>query len=1351
MANREGRTNVQEPTGKPPSIVAVPEQRHVPFPLTDIQQAYWVGRRKDVELGGVTTHYYCEIDCHGLDLERLSLAWQRVVARHDMLRAIISSDGQQRILETVPPYQISITDLRAYGPEVVDSRLKSVRHSMSHLVLPSDRWPLFDIRASLLLDGGVRLHLSFETLVVDARSRNLLLGEWAQFYQDLDLSLPPLEISFRDYVMAEMASKDSDLYRQAQAYWQSRLPTLPPPPELTLATNPDALLRARFARLGAQLDPETWGRLKGHASQRGLRPSVLLLAAFAQVLRAWSKCSRFTINLTLFSRVARDPRLNGVAGDFTSSCLLAIENERDTTFETQALLVQERLMEDLEHSAVSGVEVIRELVKAQGRGFGAVMPVVFTSMLRAGAQNRDSSPTDWLGEVVYAITQTPQVHLDHQVREQKGKLNLVWDAVEELFPKGMLQDMFDSYVRFLHRLVVDEASWQGRWGETAQSLVPPAHLALRATVNATEDQGPSALLQTLFEEQVHRRPEQLAIVASEQSMTYEELYCRANQVGHQLRRLGVQPNTLIAVVMEKGWEQVVAVLGILNAGAAYLPLDPTLPPERLAALLESSEVTLVLTQPCQDEAIEWPAGVQRLCISSDGPDGDASPLTPAQRAEDLAYVIYTSGSTGFPKGVMIEHRGAVNTILDINRRFQVGPDDRVLALASLSFDLSVYDIFGTLAAGGTIVMPEAWGLRDPSHWSDLLSRERVTIWNSVPVLMQLLTEQVEHLPTWLRLVLLSGDWIPLTLPDRIKALGSGVQVISLGGATEGSIWSILYPIDGVDPAWTSIPYGKPMVNQSFHVLDEALAPCPIWVPGQLYIGGLGVARGYWREPEKTQTSFITHPRTGERLYRTGDVGRYLPDANIEFLGREDLQVKIQGYRVELGEIEAGLLQQPGVRAAVVMLQGESHEEKRLTAYIVPESGARLTSAELRFALQKQMPEYMIPTSYVLLDALPLTLNGKIDRQALPDPGPTGGDRQALAAAEQSGLSRRVGSLVSSVLKLDNVAPDTHLLHLGATSVDMIRIANSLERELQFRPRMNDFYQTPTVQGLVALYEQWANAGPSDQERQQPGALGSADPSYQVLRDPNERAAFKARQPGLRRGDGGKPIVQLEHTGVDAALRATYVERRSYRQFVQEPIPFAQFSRWLSCLCPLNLDDGPKYRYGSAGGLYPVQTYLFVKPGRIEGVGAGIYYHHPGEHQLVHLEASASLDPDIYDPVINRPSFEQAAFAVFLIAQLDAIAPMYGERALHYATLEAGLMTQLLESVAPSCGLGLCQIGDLDWPRIRPLFAVDESHVWLHSLLGGSLQGYAPQPWTPVHEPYRYRPSSAQDEFEEGEL
>ena len=283
---------------------------------------------------------------------------------------------------------------------------------------------------------------------------------------------------------------------------------------------------------------------------------------------------------------------------------------------------------------------------------------------------------------------------------------------------------------------------------------------------------------------------------------------------------------------------------------------------------------------------------------------DGRPTGPAETtAGDLAYVIFTSGSTGLPKGVMIDHRGALNTVADVNDRFAVGADDRVLAVSSLSFDLSVYDIFGPLAVGGAVVVPDADAQRDPAAWLDLVRGAGVTIWNSVPALLELL---VEHLvvageSARLRLVMMSGDWIPVTLPDRIRRAFGDPDVISLGGATEASIWSILYPIGEVPPEWTSIPYGHPMRNQSFHVLDDRLRARPDWVPGQLYIGGVGLAQGYLHDDAKTAAAFIVHPGTGERLYRTGDLGRFLPSGEIEFLGREDFQVKVQGYRIELGE------------------------------------------------------------------------------------------------------------------------------------------------------------------------------------------------------------------------------------------------------------------------------------------------------------------------------------------------------------------------------------------------------------------------------------------------------------------
>lgn len=395
--------------------------------------------------------------------------------------------------------------------------------------------------------------------------------------------------------------------------------------------------------------------------------------------------------------------------------------------------------------------------------------------------------------------------------------------------------------------------------------------------------------------------------------------------------------------MEKGWEQVVGALGVLKAGAAYLPVDPALPRERLWYLLENGEVAVALTQSGVEERLQWPDRVRRVCVDAEQllglPD---SPLETLQRAEDLACVIYTSGSTGAPKGVMLAHEGLVNSITYANQRCAVGPRDRVLSLTALHHDMSIYDTFGILAAGGAIVMPTPELRRDPGHWLELMRRAEVSVWNTVPAMMEMLVDYVagqeQAVPASLRLVFLGGDWIPVTLPDRLRGLVEGVEVFSVGGPTETSLWNIWYEIEAVEPTWKSIPYGRPIANTRYYVLGESLQECPVWVAGELYCGGVGLSKGYWRDEAKTLAAFITHPRTGERLYRTGDLGRHLPDGNIEFLGREDFQVKIRGQRIELGEIDATLRQHPRVRAAAAVVVGEE-ASRRLVVHVVRQESA----------------------------------------------------------------------------------------------------------------------------------------------------------------------------------------------------------------------------------------------------------------------------------------------------------------------------------------------------------------------------------------------------------------------------
>ena len=1161
-----------------PQLEADMAQRHQPFPLTDIQQAYWLGRSQAFELGNIGTHGYREIDVVGLSIAQVEQVLNQLIERHDMLRAVVNPDGQQQILAQVPRYTLTVTDLR-HSPG--EAALNALRDRMSHQVFSPDQWPLFQIEAARLSETKVRFYVSFDVLIGDAWSFQLLGREIAQLMRGDQL--PPLTISFRDYVLAEQAFRKTTAYQQAMDYWQARLSELPPAPDLPLTMAPSQVESPQFERRSGRLDSNLWQQLKQRAHRANLTPSGVVLATFAEVLTTWSRQPAFTLNLTLFNRQPVHPEVSHLVGDFTASLLLAINNSDNDTFVSRAQRLQTQLWNDLEHRAVSGVQVLRELARQQNRSPGALMPVVFTSTLNQAIPA--TANQDWQTETVYSVSQTSQVYLDHQVSEIAGELIFNWDAIATLFPAGMLDQMFAAYTQLLRQLATDETTWQ-----TVPQLAPADYVT---TLNHTEKEltTDSPLLHTLFFQQAQQQPDHLAIITPTQTLTYGEL---AQQVHTLAQQLKVSPNQLVAVSMEKSWQQVVAVLGILTAGAAYVPIDPALPQERRWQLMEDTAAKIVLTaDKTADETSDWPDHILQIPVAFVEQGLEQLSFSPLQTPADLAYVIYTSGSTGTPKGVMIDHQGAVNTILDINQRFGVGNCDLTFALSSLSFDLSVYDIFGTLAAGATLVIPTAEQVKNTGHWRQLLSEHQVTIWNSVPALMQLLLAEMATAgttvgsahPTGLRLALLSGDWIPLTLPDQFRQQFPDTQLISLGGATEASIWSIAYPIEGVNPDECSIPYGRPLANQQWYVLDQHLKPCPPWVPGHLYIGGIGLAKGYWHQPELTAERFIENPfetsqaqmsgaTAGSRLYKTGDLGRYLPNGNLEFLGREDFQVKINGYRIELGEIETALQRYPAIETAVVNAVGTPPE---LVAYVVPKIGS------------------------------------------------TGTLNQPLA-------------------------------------------------KLEFRQ------QQLGIRGIVPE-EETIDLPPSKKQRTE-----------------------------------------------------DFLRRQSHRQFLADPIALETFSEFLSGLRAQSFPTSPlpKYRYASAGSLYPIQVYLHIKAERVTNLSAGWYYYHPVDHRLVKLaidQASVSLTAALYGP--HQQLHNDSGFSLFLIAQMQAIEPIYGDKARDFCLIETGYMGQLLMETAADFDLGLCPVGGFDSEVLQQILGLSEHHHPLHGLMGGAIDPAWSKQWMAV--------------------
>ncbi|MDK0524710.1 non-ribosomal peptide synthetase [Streptomyces sp. ML-6] len=593
---------------------------------------------------------------------------------------------------------------------------------------------------------------------------------------------------------------------------------------------------------------------------------------------------------------------------------------------------------------------------------------------------------------------------------------------------------------------------------------------------------PDHTLHSRFAERAARTPDAVAVIARDRRLSYADVDAESARVASLLAGHGTTTGTLVGVVMHKGWEQVVGSLGVLRAGGAYVPMDPHWPARRLADVIAAAGLDTILTQPAVRDAVDWPEGLTVLDVEAPTPFGRNAARTAPDRPvtpRDVAYVIYTSGSTGVPKGVVIEHGPAVNTILDVNDELSLTAHDRVLGLSALHFDLSVYDIFGPLSVGGAVVLPGPQDAREPGNWLSLMAEEGVTVWNGVPALMAMVCEYLTSsqypdprppdAPSALRAVLMSGDWIPVALPGEIRRFFPRAQQWSLGGATEASIWSIRHRIVPEDMALPSIPYGTSMRNQKVFVADTLLRPRPTWVVGEICIAGTGLAREYLGDEEKTAKSFTVSPHTGERVYRTGDWGRLLPNGEIEFLGRDDMQVKIGGHRVELGDVEAALLRCPEVAGAVVTAPGD-RRRRRLVAHVVLEAGAGRTGADIKKAAGELLPPYMVPALVTVWDALPLTANGKVDRASLArheeEPDTEDENARPATAEERTLLSLWKGFFETSSLSvLDN------FFELGGDSLQAVRLMAKVREELDVSLPVSALFSAPTVRSLAARVQE----------------------------------------------------------------------------------------------------------------------------------------------------------------------------------------------------------------------------------------------------------------------------------------
>ena len=1042
------------------------DARHRPFPLTDLQEAYCVGETDLYPLSTPAIIYY-EFDVPGIELDRLNGALSAVIQQHDMLRVILLDDGRQ----VCPPAndcqrQIRYDDLRHLSPDEAQVRIDDARAAAGRQIAAlCEGVPLecFVYR----LATGYRLHLIFRLFCVDAHSIGKVLDDLVHGYSGLVVPVRENGLQFCDHVAELVRHKQGAAYLRSLEYWNKLAAELYPAPQLPLA--PGAPPRSsRFGQLQFRLPPTLWKQFRKWCLAQRLSPGVALCAVYAEVLGRWSGGHPFSLTMMVGRRPPYS-EWSDVVGNFASTLPLQVEMEEGSSFIDRVEKLQHFVHESLEHASVSAIEVLRIRRRLLNDSSQTAVPVVFASSLEN--EREANRPRAYVGAGWKLVTRkvyTPQVCLDHQVWNDGDALVCSWDFVEGMFPEGMIHEMFSTYCRNLEILASDGTAWNSKrtW------KLPSDQLVARRAANATARSLERGVLHEGFSASWRRHAQRDAIITPDRTLTYADTELLTNQLFTVLHNRGLQPGELVAICMRKGWRQVVAVLSVVRAGGAYLPVDPELPPDRIKMLVERSRVRRIIVDDSYD-AFEQASGLElcnidQLLLQK----VETSAKEYLKDSEAVAYVIYTSGSTGAPKGVAISHCAAVNTIRDVVQRFSFTDADRVLALSSLSFDLSVFDIFGLLSCGGSLVLPPYSASPDPGGWARCIEQHGVTVWNSVPALLELmiefLGERAHAIINRLRLVMLSGDWIPLGLVQRLISINPSLSIVSLGGATEAAIWSNYFVIDQVHRSWSSVPYGAPLSNQRLHILDTSFRDSPTWVPNELYIAGEGLARGYHLDPERTNQSFVTHPDTGERLYKTGDYARYWADGKIEFLGRRDNQVKIGGFRIELGEIEAVLLSESRVRQVACIVHGVTSAARWLVAFVVPKKGEKLEADALRAFTASQLPSYMVPRSIVILDEMPLTKNGKVDRRRLQESYQSRLDETQQSENPRDEIENRLVNIWRDLCGRPIEPGDADFFLVGGTSLLAVRLVAAIREQFGVEISLGSLFANATLRKQGAL-------------------------------------------------------------------------------------------------------------------------------------------------------------------------------------------------------------------------------------------------------------------------------------------